>query len=283
MGTVEQVLVQEGQTVGPGQVLARLVSRSYEDALGIAKAKAGQAEDAYRRLEPMFQNRTLPEVKLVEVETGRQQARLALSMASKSLDDTVLRAGEAGVVARRYVEPGSNVVPGLPAFTIVQTQSMLAVAPVPETQVARLKIGESAMVTVPALRRTIGGVVREIAVIADPLTRTYDVKVALPNQARDLRVGMVAEIRVRVDGEGSALVVPPEAVRIDESGTPYVFVVTPDHKLQRRQVEVLGFVGEGTALARGVREGELVVTSGTPMLADGITVRLAGEKATVSR
>jgi len=275
-GTVEQVLVQEGETIKRGQVLARLSPRSFQDALGIAKATADQAEDAYRRLEPMYKNKTLPEVKMVEVETGRQQARLTLSMAKRSLEDTVLRAREAGVVAKRHVEPGANVMPGAPVVTLVQTQTMLASAPVPETQVAKVKKGDVAKVFVQALGKTLDGQVRDIAVISDPLTRTYEAKVILPNQSDELRVGMVVEVRLRVSAEMAEVVVPPEAVRVDETGTPCVFVVTCDKRLQRRQVLVSGYVGEGTALAKGVREGEFVVTSGTPMLADGMAIRLAG-------
>ena len=283
IGTIEQVLVQEGASVKSGQILARLSPRSYEDALGIAKAKADQAEDAYRRLEPMYRNKTLPEVKMVEIETGRQQARLALSLARRNLDDTILRASEAGVVARRYVEAGANVAPGIPVVTLVQTRTMLATAPVPETQVSKVKKGDATKVTVPALKKTFDGIVREIAVIADPLTRTYEIKVALPNHSAELRVGMVAEIRLRLPGEASAIVVPPEAVRVDEAGTPCVFVVTSDHKLERRQVEVAGFIGEGTAISKGVTEGELVVTSGTPMLAHGMAVQIAALQTHASK
>jgi membrane fusion protein, multidrug efflux system len=280
IGTVTEVLAQEGQAVKRGQVLARLSPRSYQDMLGIAKLKAEQAEDAYRRLEPMYRNKTLPEIKMVEIESGRAQARLAVSMASKNVEDTVLRAPVAGIISRRSVEAGANAAPGIPAFTLVQTTTMLATAPVPETQVARIKRGTKARVTVPALAKTLEGEVREIAVVANLLTRTYDVKVAVPNPAGELRVEMVAEVHLKVDDGGGALVVvPPEAVRVDERGAPYVFVVGPDKRLQRRPVTVARFVGEATALSAGVREGELVVISGTPMLADGLRVRLLDGQA----
>jgi len=282
LGTVEQVYVQEGQAVEAGQLLARLSPKSYQDALGIAEAKARQAEDAYRRLLPMHQNKTLPEVKFVEVETGREQAQLAVSMARRNLADTELRAPVRGIVETRRAEPGTSAMPGLPAFTLVQTGTMTAAAPVPEMQVGRIKRGQAARVTVPAIGKAFGGTVREIAVAANPLTRTYDVKVAVPNPGGELRVGMIADLHLTIaagsagaPGGGAALLaVPPEAVRVDEKGAPYVFVVAPDTRLQRRAVTVDGFSGELTTLSGGVREGELVVTSGTPMLSDGLTVRV---------
>ena len=278
-GTVEAVLVQEGQAVGSGQVLARLGSRSYTDALGIAKAKADQAEDAHRRLEPMHRNRTVPDVKWVEVETGVQQARLALSMAQKSVDDTVLRAPESGLIARRNAEPGMMAAPGIPALMLVQTRTVYATAPVPETQVAGVRKGQRASVVVGALGRTFEGTVREIGVAANPLTRTYEVKVAVRNSDGALRVGMVAEVLLRQDNPVRTVVVPPAAVRIDEAGRACVYLVGPEGKLRRTQVEVSGFLGEGTAISSGVAPGDRVVTSGSPMLADGITVKVVEQAA----
>jgi RND family efflux transporter MFP subunit len=276
VGTVERVLVQEGQAVEQGQLLATLSPRSFQDALGIAEATSGQAEDAYRRLLPMHQNKTVPEVKFVEVETAREQARLAVSLARKNLADAELRAPMPGVVSTRHAEPGMSAAPGLPAFTLAQTATMIATAPVAEMQVAKIRRGAAARVTVAAIDRTFAGEVREIAVAANPLTRTYDVKVALPNPSGELRVGMIADVHLKIGGGGGGdlLAVPPEAVRVDERGATYVFVVGADKKLQRRPVTVARFVGESTALADGVGEGELVVISGTPMLSDGLTVRV---------
>ena len=279
LGTVEQVFVQEGQAVEKGQLLAKLADRSFRDALGIAEAKARQADDAYRRLLPMHQNKTLPEVKFVEVETGREQTELAVSMARKNVADTELRAPVSGVVQTRHAEVGTSVTPGLPAFTLVQTATMDAVAPVPETQVGEVRRGGVAHITVPALGRDVSGTIREISVAANPLTRTYDVKVSIPNPDRTLRVGMIAEVRLpvatgRVTDGGDLLAVPPQAVRIDEQGRTYVFAVGRDRKIQRRPVTVARFVGELAALSSGVQEGDVVVTSGTPMLYDGLLVRI---------
>ena len=109
--------------------------------------------------------------------------------------------------------------------------------------------------------------------LANPLTRSYDVKVAVANPEGALRVGMVADIHLDVGGEGTALVVPPVAVRVDEEGKPCVFLVMADRTLQRRPVTVAGYVGENAAISAGLAEGDDVVVSGTPMLADGMVVR----------
>lgn len=281
LGTVTHVLVREGEAVKKGQVLARLSTSAYEDSLGMAQATADRAEDALRRLSPMAKNQTLPEVKLVEVETGAKQARLAVSMARRSLDDTVLRAPRDGVILRRQVDPGSNVAPGVPAFTLVETETLLATVPVPEKSVGRIREGDAAKVRVAALGRTLPGTIREIALAANPLTRTFSVKVAVENPG-DLRIGMVADVHLEIAEETTGLAVPPEALRIDYAGVPFVYVVVPGDALALRRVEVLGYAGEGTVLGGGVAAGEFVVTSGTPMLGDGMKVRVAGSGSKIT-
>lgn len=275
LGTVEIVLADEGQAVRRGQVLARLTAHSFQHALGIAEAQAARAEDIVRRIEPMHQRNTIPEVKWVEAQTSLTAAQHAVEIARKNLSDAVLRAPKDGVVARRLIEPGATVAPGMPAFELVQTRIVRAIAPVPENQVGRIRIGQPARVAVAALGRELAGEVYEIGVLADPLTRTYPVKITLANPEGLLKVGMVVDAVLPLPGSAPALAVPREAVRIDERGAACVFVVGPDEKVRRRQVEVVGFVGERTALAGGVTEGERVVVSGTPMLGDGVTVRLA--------
>ena len=272
-GTVEQVFFDVGQTVKRGQVIARLTSTSFNSALGIATAENRRADDAYRRFEPMHRNGTVPEVKWVEAQTGLDSSRHAVELARKNLSDSVLRAPENGTIARRSIEPGSTVGPGTPAFVLVQTQIVRAVAPVPEAHVAQIRVGQPARVTVAALGREFTGTVYEIGVMADPLTRTYPVKITLANPDDVLKVGMVIDAFVPLPGQAPALIVPREAVRIDERGSACVFVVGPDQKVQRRKVEVIGYVGEKTALSSGVEAGDQVVVSGTPMLADGVTVR----------
>lgn len=282
-GTVDQVLVDVGQSVKRGQVVAKLTPTSFEHALGIALAQAERAQDVVTRLEPMHARKTIPDVKWVEAQTALAAARHAVEIARKNRDDAVLCAPESGVIARRGIEPGATVAPGIPAFELVQTRTVRAVAPVPENQVAQVHVGQPARVTVGALGRTFTGQVYEIGVLADPLTRTYPVKITLANPEDALKVGMVVDVLLPLNGNVPALGVPREAVRIDERGAACVFVIGPDGKARRRKVEVLGFAAERVALKGGVTAGERVAVSGTPMLADGSAVRLADDDEETGR
>lgn len=92
---------------------------------------------------------------------------------------------------------------------------------------------------------------------------------------------MVADVYIEergVSDAGAALAVPPSAVRIDQRGDTYVYVVSGDGRARRTLVRVTGFVGEDTAVAGAIEDGARVVTSGTPMLTDGAAMRVTNAR-----
>ena len=276
-GTIREVLVSEGAFVERGQILARLDERSYEDAMGIAQAKADQASDAYRRMEPMHKNGTIPQIKWVEVESGLRQAQHALSLSRKNLEDTALIAPEAGVIAKRNAKSVPTWRRGLPSFVLIQSRVVLATAALPEREAGSARPGQPVLVVVSALNHSFPGVIREVGVTADPLTRTYRVKVEVKNPDGALNVGMVADVYLRQESASDQVTVPPEAVRLDEDGKTCVYILT-DEVVKRRTVDVAGYSAERLVIMNGLAAGDQVVISGTPMLSDGIRVRAPQQK-----
>lgn len=273
LGTVKSVIAREGQSVRKGQLLAILESGSLEDQHAVAKAKAAQAEDAWKRMEPMHRNGTLPEIKWVELETGLEQARSMEAIARRNLDDARLLSPIDGIVARRNVEAGETTPVGAAAFTIVRTGTMLSAVSVSEKDIASVKVGDPATVDVPAVGRAVPGRVREIGVQADPFTRTYKVKVAVPNSSGAMRIGMVTRTSLRIPGRAGVPVVPASAVLVDDAERRYAWIVT-DSVVHRRFLRLCGFAGEGMGVDSGLVAGDNVVVSGTPMLSDGLRVRV---------
>lgn len=272
-GTVQKVLVDEGQHVTAGQPMALLERGSLENQLAIAKAKAMQADDAWTRMEPMHRNGTIPDIKWVEVETGRDQAKAMLAMSQRDLDDATLRAPIDGLVARKGFEAGEQVAPGMASITIVRTGTMLATVAVAEKDVSGLIPGMPARVEVDAVDGVFQGRIREIGVEADPFTRTYKVKIAVPNPDGRLRVGMVAKALLRIPDAEPAVLVPVAAVLTGAESERYAWVEAGG-RVQRRGVRVDGFSAEGVRIDSGLRTGERLVVSGTPMLAEGARVRV---------
>lgn len=117
-GQVAKVYVTEGQQVKKGQLLAVLNTDNLQSAYNASLASLKQAEDAYKRLESLYNQQSLPEIKFVEVQTKLKQARSMERISAKNLKESKLLAPFDGVIEERDIEPGENVLPNQPVFTL---------------------------------------------------------------------------------------------------------------------------------------------------------------------
>lgn len=298
IGTVSEVKVREGQQVQKGELLARLDCQNNKNALRMAEAKSKQADDAFRRFEPMYKNGNLPEIKMVEIETGRTEASLALTMAAKSVADCDITTPESGIISDRSVEPGSSAIPGKAALKLVTLDQVYAAISVPENEISKIRPGMQAEVEISALQSEnnagisdrgsiqlplqqpslsrgskFKGVVEDSGVSANPLARTYSVRVRLNNPGRKALPGMICNVYVSGRSSSTFTLVPATAISTDDSGQKYLYVVEPGgNTVAKRQVETAGFAQGGVLVSRGLTGGETVVSGGAHKLSDGASI-----------
>lgn len=277
-GKVTQVAVVEGQPVRKGQLLAVQDASAVTDNLEAATASLAQAQDAFDRATIMNNRGSLTPVDYQKAMTALEQAKIQHRLATKNTGDARLYAPMSGVLARRNVEPGEQVSPGMPQFSLVSLQPVKAVASVPEGELGGLKLGQSAQVTIPALNLTVSGNVSELGVTADPASRTFALKVNLDNPGLRIKPGMVALLTLTGAQRATTqakLALPGDAILHDPDGSSYVFVVDPQkHRAFKRTVSVGDLAGDNVEITAGLTPRDQVVTAGQQGLQNGSPVTL---------
>ncbi|HOW85577.1 MAG TPA: efflux RND transporter periplasmic adaptor subunit [Candidatus Aminicenantes bacterium] len=275
-GTVTAVHVDEGDAVAKGALLAELDGSTSRQALEMAQAVEKQAEDAFARLSRMYKNGNLPEIKYVEVETGLQKAKAAAAIAGKNVADCRLYATAAGYVGKRSIEPGMIALPNMASITIVRIDKVFARVPVPENDIALIRKGDPAVVRIGALEgREYEGRVEDIGVVADVLAHSYKVRIAVANPDRALKPGMVCTAGLSRAARVSGVVVPNEAVLVDETGRRYVYVLdAAGARAAVRAVKLGELLQSGVRVVEGLAAGETIVVSGQHKLVDGAAVQV---------
>ncbi|MDO9534815.1 MAG: efflux RND transporter periplasmic adaptor subunit [Bacillota bacterium] len=288
-GKVMEVMVKDGDKVQAGAVLIRL------DAAEIS-AQVSQAEAAYRLVQAQYEaaassledTRALydgevvsrqqlqqaeTQYKIVEAQTA--QAAAGLQLARIQLDNTYITAPIGGTVSGVTVNPGEMVSPGMPVATINKLEMMEVRVQLTEKDVGRIAGGQKVDVFVSAVSfEPLEGEVVNISPVADPRTRTYQMKVALTNADVLLKGGMTAVIRVTVAVERDTVIVPVEAV-LTQQGRHVVYIVE-DRVAKRRFVTIGLENGNAASVLEGVIPGEQVVVSGQHYLQDADKVTVAG-------
>ena len=273
LGTVVKVMANEGQFVRKGQPLAEVDGHNIRQTFEMAKATLDQAEDAYRRLKSLYEKGTLPEIRMVEVESNLQRARSSYAMAKKSLDDIVLRAPWSGYVARSMIDVGANITPGVNGIHLVKIERVKVRVPIPEKEVADVAVGQTIAFSVPALgERQFSGRIITKSVTANTISHSYDVRALVGNADHALLPGMVANVRIPSKRGNFGVVVPQQAVLI--SGTEHYVWVVKGNKVERRLVTVGNISNYGVVVESGLSQDERVVVQGQNKVSEGSVVRV---------
>jgi RND family efflux transporter MFP subunit len=276
-GTVLKVLVNAGDPVKAGQLLAVVDKADAQSMYEISLAKYQQAKDAYNRLKQVHDNGSLPEVKWVEMESNLQQAQSSAALAKNNLKKCNLYAPESGMIGARNIEPGMNSIGNLKApLELVKINTVYVKVAVPENEINLIKKGQKASFAVSALDgQEFDGTVTNVGVVADAVSRTYEVKITVNNPKMLLKPGMVCDVKVNAPQNRIVVGVPYQSVDQDISGNKYVYVVNETQKRVSKRVVMVGnYQDDFVQILSGLSVGEKIVVSGMHKLTDNGKVTL---------
>jgi RND family efflux transporter MFP subunit len=290
-GQLIERLVNLGDSVRTGQVVARLDAETARNAvqasranLAAAMARLTEARNEVQRFEPLLQRGFVSRQmfdRAVEAQQAAQAmvdtAEAKLRTAEHQLEWTELRADGPGVVTAVRAEPGEVVGAGQPVVELAREGGRDAVFDVPERVMEAASAYDEVKVVLssaPSARTT--GRVREASPQADPVTRTFEVRVGLADQPAAMRLGSTVTGTLRIGG-APGMEVPASALTAI-NGAPAVWVLDrSDDRVALRNVEVVRYELDRVLIGQGLDEGELVVTAGVQTLRPGQQVRLLGD------
>jgi RND family efflux transporter MFP subunit len=229
----------------------------------------------------LYERHSLAPNDYAKFEAATQVADAQQSTALEHLAHTRLTSPISGIVVRRGIDPGETVGAGTPVFTIVAVDRVTIRVGIPEAQIGLVRPGAAAAVAVPALAgQPFQARVTMIGASADAASRTYPVKLEVPNPRHLLLPGMIAEARIDGDRITRALTVPGEAVVRDAEGATLLFVYAPaERRVHSRRVTVGAPIDREIEITDGLEPGELVVVAGQDRVRDGAAVAATAEGA----
>jgi RND family efflux transporter MFP subunit len=270
-GTVQEVLVDAGDLVHKGQLLATVDQTDAKNMYEITLSQYQQAKDAYDRLKTVHEQGSLTEIKWVEMESKLEQAQSSLNLAKNNLDKCNLYAPVNGMVGRRNIEPGMTSISLASApLELVDIKQVYVKISVPENEVARIVKGMKAGFSLSALNdKEFTGEVANISPVADRISRTYEAKILVPNPQFALKPGMVCDVKMSTAMEKEMILVPYQSVTKDSENHAFVFVVDVSAKRARKQVIKTGqYQDTGLEVISGLEPGQIIVNGGKEKLSD---------------
>ncbi len=272
-GEVRALVIEEGQPVRAGQLLARLDGDQLRLEAEKAKASLAKLEHDYRRNVELHEKGMLAPGAFENLKYEVDAQRAAYDLARLQLSYTEIRAPIDGVLSERLIKVGNTIKPNDVLFQVTDLEPLLAYVHVPERELGRLQPGQSASVQVDAVpdQAFIGRVAR-LSPVVDPQTATFKATIEVADPTARLKPGMFARVGIVYERRERALQIPRTAIVDNEDG-PTVFVVEQD-KAEQRPIQV-GLVNGGfVEVTAGLSGEERVVIVGQGGLKSGNAVRV---------
>ncbi len=282
-GVIEDLYVEEGDQVSRGQALARMDRNDLDDRLGELEAQLSSAQaELVRSRSELERNEQLYRQNAISLsdynrvrstflvdQAGVRAAGQRLAARRVELAELVVRAPFAGVISQRFADPGSFVTPtttasataGATSSSIVElSQGLEVVAKVPESDIGRVHMGQTALVRVDAFPdQRFEARVKRITPRAVKINNvtSFDVVLALVGDPPELRIGMTADIGFQTGQVQAETLVPTVAI-VTESGRPGVLLVGKNNQPTFQPVELGISSGKDTQIISGLKNGTRV-------------------------
>ncbi|MES2423132.1 MAG: efflux RND transporter periplasmic adaptor subunit [Pseudomonadota bacterium] len=296
-GKITQRQAEPGQRVRAGQLLAQIDPQDYQLAAAAARSQVAAAQTQrdlaaadFKRFQALKDQNFISGAELERREATLKGGQAALEQAQAQFANqgnqaryTRLLADAAGVITAVEAEPGQVVAAGTPVLRLAQDGPRDVVFAVPEDKVAAVKLGSPVAIKAWGQPQALAGKVREVAASADPVTRTFTVKVAL-DAGVDLPLGStVTVVPAALNAGGAqAIKLPTSALKQDGQNSAVWVLDRASMTVRSQPVQIATADGNDAVIAAGLQPGMLVVAAGVHVLSPGQKVTIFKENMPVA-
>jgi membrane fusion protein (multidrug efflux system) len=270
-GEVVDLLVEEGDRVDAGQVLARLDGERLRLEMLAAKANLDRARAEYERNADLAARGLISASMFDNLQYDVEALEASYDLKKLSYGYAEIRAPIAGIVAAREVRAGQALAANDVAFRITDTRELVAYLQIPQSELPKFSAGDGASLTVASMPgNEFPATIERISPTIDTRNGTFRATAIIDNAAGDLAPGMFGRFTIAYEQHDNALVIPTAAL-IDEDDDTSVYVVN-DGAVVRRSIETGIENNETIEVLGGLSEGDTVVVVGHSSLRDGSKV-----------
>lgn len=274
MGTIEQVLVKEGDHVTKGQALARIDNAVLRNNIAQVQTQLDVAENLFQRQKALWDQKIGSEVQYINAKAQRDGLQRQMATLREQLNQSTVTAPLTGTVDKVNARVGENAQNPLGLFRIVNLSDLKVVGDVSESYLQYLRKGTPVEVEFPELNQSISGTVSFVAAVVDPTSRTLRVEARVRDNGK-LRPNMIAKLRVNDQTLKNAVTIDQNLVQNSEKG-PIVFVAAEKggkKVVESRSVKTgLSYNGRIEILS-GLKVGDQVITTGYQDVTDNQVIQ----------
>jgi len=278
-GVLLDVLVEEGDRVNEGQVLARIDDGGLSSQLAQLETQAALAKTTFERQKRLWEQNIGSEIQFLEAKANYEAVQNSVAQLRSQLEKTVVRAPFSGVIDETFSEQGEVVAPGQSRlFRLINLSNMYITAAVPESYLGSIKKGTEVMVEIAATGTEFKSEIQQVGNFINPNNRTFEIKVAVPNDKELVKPNLIATVKLNDYTSENALTIPEGVIQKNAAGENVVYVLVSEKDstgtAEKRILETGLIYNDHVEVLSGLEAGEQLITEGAKNIHDGEKVRL---------
>jgi RND family efflux transporter MFP subunit len=275
--------VKEGETVQKGDVIAKINDDQLKQEVARLEALTNQAKEQFRRQQRLWKQDSIgSEIEYLNAKYQYQQNKAALEQMRSKLQDTEVKAPFTGVLNQKLMEEGEMAAPGTPLARLIARNRMKINAGVPARYANMVNAGDTAMAWFDTMNSdTLMTPLHYVSNSIDPQARTFTVEMMLPGSNKGYKVGMMANIRLRLHYLKNELVVSNEYIYRREGGYVVYTAETNgsgERVAREKQVKLGPSYNNRVVVEKGLKPGEKLITRGSSFLEDNMRIEVVEEE-----
>tara|TARA_R110002072_G_scaffold95197_18_gene209878 strand:+ start:9645 stop:10817 length:1173 start_codon:yes stop_codon:yes gene_type:complete len=280
-GTLESVLVKEGQRVTKGDVLAIIDDGGMAQQVAQLEATTELARTTFERQKRLWDQKIGSEIQFLQSKTNYQAQKNSLAQLKKQLGKSSITAPFNGIIDDVIKDQGTVVAPGpgSEVFRIINLQNMYLEADIPESYIASIKKGKDVEVDFPILGKMVKTTIRQTGNFINPANRTFKAEISVPNKDKSIKPNLTAKLKINDYTNPSAILIPQSIISENAEGKQYVYVIENikgNIGFAKQVVVTTGRTqGDVIEILSGVSSGDLLIEAGARSVKDGQKIKIA--------
>ena len=271
-GVIEQILVQEGQEVRKGQVLAKQDDKIINKNINELETQLDLATTLYQKQKKLWDQNVGSEVQYLEAKNRKETLESSLARLKEQRNKTSVRAPFDGIVDKIYPKEGELAGMSAPIIRLVNLDQLYITADVSERYITEIEEGDEVRIIINR-RDTVQSKISRIGKYVNPTNRSFEIRVDITKELSKLRPNSLVVLQINDHTESEAIIVPSSIIMQDGKGADYVFVLNKES--ENRQVATKRPISTGlsyhgmTVVKNGVKPSDKLIDKGSRSVRDG--------------
>jgi len=279
-GTVQRMLVKEGQRVNKGQTLVKLDASSFSDKIDELNTQLSLAKTSFDRQERLWNQKIGSEMQYLNAKTQKEGLEKSLNSVYTQIEKMKIKAPFSGVIDEIHSKVGELTGSQTSVLRLINLNKMYIEADVPEAYLTSVKKGTNVLINFVAINKLMEARITEIGNYINPDNRSFRIKININNKDHSVKPNLLADIQIN-DFSGNGVVLPANLIQMNQKGEKFVFSVVKD-SLKTSVVKKIVTLGKEynnqVFLINGLKSSEKIVKDGGKFVKNGDEVEVTNFK-----